>query len=62
VWAFDIKATGKLPLDTLDGWTDGVITRPKDFSHVKLALRDEERSSVIERAWLEADKFLQQFE
>jgi cytochrome P450 len=62
VWAFDITATGKLPLDSWDDWTDGILTRPKNFGNVKMALRDEGRRSVIESAWLEADEFLQQFE
>jgi cytochrome P450 len=62
VWAFDIKAMGKLPLDSLDGWTDGIMTRPKDFKNVKMALRDEGRRPVIESAWLEADEFLREFE
>jgi cytochrome P450 len=62
VWAFDITATGKLPLNSWDDWTDGILTRPKNFGNVKMALRDEGRRSVIESAWLEADEFLQQFE
>jgi cytochrome P450 len=62
VWAFDIKATGELPLKSLEGWTDGVLTRPKDFGNVKMTLRDEGRKHIIEGAWREADDFLQQFE
>jgi cytochrome P450 len=62
VWAFDINATGDIPWHSLEGWTDGVMTRPKDFGNVKMTLRDERRRSVIEAAWLEADEFLHQFE
>jgi cytochrome P450 len=61
VWAFDFEATGRLPINNLEEWSEGIISRPKDLK-VKLKLRGEERRSIIEKAWLEADAFLQQFE
>jgi hypothetical protein len=61
VWAFDFEATGRLPINNLEEWSEGIIRRPKDLK-VKLKLRGEERRSIIEKAWLEADAFLQQFE
>ena len=61
VWAFDFIATGPLPVEGWDGWTDGLAIRPKDLK-VELRLRNEERRSVIEKAWKEADDFLSQFE
>jgi cytochrome P450 len=60
VWAFDIKRTGPLGIDSWDGWTDGLVIRPKDIN-VRLELRSG-RKEVIERAWSEADAFLRQFE
>jgi cytochrome P450 len=61
VWAFDMEPIGKLPVDSWDGWTDGIVTRPKDLN-VQFKLRDERRNKVIEKAWLEADAFLRQYE
>jgi cytochrome P450 len=61
VWAFDFLPTGKLPVDTWDGWTHGLTVRPKDLK-VKLKLRNANRRKVIVDAWLKADAFLQQFE
>ncbi|KAF2831163.1 cytochrome P450 [Ophiobolus disseminans] len=61
VWAFDIEATGKLPLDLQEGWTEGVVIRPKNLP-VKFKLRGGDRKKVVHDAWLEADAFLQQFE
>jgi cytochrome P450 len=59
-WAFDIKRTGELPSDTWDGWTDGLIIRPKNLK-VKFELRGDRRKT-IENAWSDADAFLHQFE
>jgi cytochrome P450 len=61
LWAFDIKATGDLPISMRSNWTDGVIHRPKSLN-IELALRDEGRRGIIEDAWSRADEFLQQFE
>jgi cytochrome P450 len=61
VWAFDIERTGELPVHTWEGWTDGVITKPKRLN-VRFQLRDEGRRNVIEDAWVNADEFLRQYE
>ncbi|KAF1912663.1 cytochrome P450 [Ampelomyces quisqualis] len=61
LWAFDINATGSLPISTWGQWTDGVIHRPKSLE-IELALRDEGRRAIIEDAWSRADDFLLQFE
>jgi len=61
VWAFNIKRTGSLPTDGWDGWTDGLVIRPKDLN-VSFQLRDEGREKVIEKAWVQANTFLQRFE
>jgi cytochrome P450 len=59
-WAFDIKRAGALPSDTWDGWTDGLVIRPKNLK-VKFELRSG-RKATVEHAWSEADSFLRQFE
>lgn len=56
VWAFDIKRVGDLPSDTWDGWTDGLVVRPKDLK-VRFDLRSGRRET-IEHSWVEADSFL----
>lgn len=61
VWAFDIKATGDLPLDTSEGWADGLAIKPNNLP-VKFELRSGERERVIRDAWVEADEFLRLFE
>ncbi|KAH7408082.1 cytochrome P450 [Phaeosphaeria sp. MPI-PUGE-AT-0046c] len=61
VWAFDFVATGMLPVDTWDGWSEGLAFRPKDLK-VEFKLRAEGKRKCIERAWAEADQFLSQFE
>jgi cytochrome P450 len=60
-WAFEFVPTGKLDIETRENWIDGVVVRPKNLN-VKLNLRDEGRRKTIKEAWVEADKFLQQFE
>lgn len=60
-WAFDFIATGTLPVDTWDDWSEGLAFRPKDLK-VDLRLRDEGRIKVMESAWAEADTYLSQFE
>ncbi|UPX15940.1 uncharacterized protein EKO05_0006370 [Ascochyta rabiei] len=60
VWAFDIKRTGSLPSHDWNGWTDGLVIRPKNLK-VKFELRSG-RKETIEHAWSEADAFLRQFE
>lgn len=46
VWVFDIKATGKIPLNTWNAWTDGILTRPKDLN-VAFGLRAEGRRNLL---------------
>lgn len=60
VWAFDIKRTGDLPTHDWNGWTEGLVVRPKDLN-VRFELRSDRRET-IEHAWLKADAFLSQFE
>jgi len=61
VWAFDFQPTGHLPVDSWDGWTEGIVVRPRDLK-VSLHLRGEKRRKTIDDAWLHANEFLQQFE
>lgn len=61
VWAFDIKRTGELPIELGSDWTQGVIAKPKNMN-VNFILRDEGRRKIIRQAWVEADRFLQQYE
>jgi cytochrome P450 len=60
VWAFDIKRTGALASDNWDGWTDGIVIKPKHIN-VRFELRGG-RKEIIEQAWSVADAFLRQFE
>jgi cytochrome P450 len=60
VWAFDIKRTGDLASENWDGWTDGLVIRPKNLN-VRFELRSD-RKEIVQRAWSEADAFLRQFE
>lgn len=61
VWVFDIERTGELPINTWEGWTEGIVSKPKNLN-ITFKLRDEWRRNIVSAVWKEADDFMRQYE